>query len=225
MLSTTPFRVVTAAAVLAVCCFATAIAQQPPVRRPAQPAQPAPPAAAQPAQPVANQFSDHVIEQWLTIDNQGEIELAKWATNRAHDEDLKNFLTMMVQDHTDFVNSLQQFHSKHANTQVRPMAGFDVLAIKQELSRQCQSSTRKELGSIEGRQFDSCFMGMQLAGHMHMLDTLKVFERHASPELAELIRGGIDTTEDHLMHAKKWLKETDHAAAETARRSSNERKE
>jgi hypothetical protein len=61
-------------------------------------------------------------------------------------------------------------------------------------------------------------MGHQVAGHLKMLDTLKVFKRHASPELAELIGMGIDTTEDHLMHAKKMVKEFE-GVAETARRT------
>jgi predicted outer membrane protein len=216
MLTSLPRKALLAVAVLSAAAVATA---QQPIR------------PVQPAQPQGSQSTDHILEQWLIIDNQGEVELAKFAENKAASEDVKKFATMMQQDHADFINSLKQFHERHAAAapgalpaqgaaaaQPRQPGGFNVIAMKHELGKQCLTSLKEELGGLEGKQFDTCYMSHQVASHMQMLDTLKVFKRHASPELAELISLGIDTTQDHLMHAKKWMKDFHGATAETARR-------
>jgi hypothetical protein len=39
---------------------------------------------------------------------------------------------------------------------------------------------------------------MQLAAHMKVIDVLKVFERHASPELARVFENGRETAQKHL---------------------------
>ncbi len=219
MLTSLPRKALLTVAVLSAAAVATA---QQPLR------------ATQPTQPQGSQSTDHILEQWLIIDNQGEIELARFAENKAHSEDVKKFATMMLQDHTDFVNSLKQFHERHAAAapgalpaqgaaaaQPRQPGGFNVIALKHELGKQCLATMKEELGGLEGKQFDTCYMSHQVAAHMKMLDTLKVFKQQATPELAGLIAMGIETTQDHLMHAKKWMKDFHggHAAtAETARR-------
>jgi len=203
-------------------------------QQPVRPIAPAP--TGQPGLQVqGNPSSDHTLEQWLIIDNEGEIELAKFAQNKSQNEEVQGFARMMIQDHTDFVNNLRTFHQKHAPAQGGPFgsrptgaqaaaqprpAGFDVVGLKRQLSKQCLATFKEEFGNLEGRQFDTCYMGHQMAAHLHMLDTLKVFKQHASPELADLIAQGIETTEDHLMHARKMMKELD-GTAETAQRPAN----
>jgi len=92
------------------------------------------------------------------------------------------------------------------------------------LGQQCLASAKELLNEKEGAEFDKCYMGQQLFAHMQMLDTLKVFKGHASGEFAELIQGGIETTEDHLMHAENIMKKLDGgAAASTARRPGTQR--
>jgi predicted outer membrane protein len=101
--------------------------------------------------------------------------------------------------------------------------GFDIVRIKHELGQQCLASTKKMLEEKEGAEFDKAYMGQQLFSHMQMLDTLKVFKRHAQGDFADLIQNGIATTEDHLMHAEKICKQLDGAAASTARRPGTQR--
>jgi predicted outer membrane protein len=204
-----------------------ATAQQP--VRPVQPIQT--------TQPQGNQTTDHILEQWLIMDNHVEIELAKFAENRAQSEDVRKFAVMLQEDHTDFVNNLKHFHENHAAAapgalpargaaaaQPHKSGGFNVLALKHELAKQCLSSMKEELSKVEGRQFDTCYMGHQVTAHMQMLDTLKVFKQHATPELAELLSLGIDTTEDHLMHAMKWMKEHQVTAETVSRPSTTEKR-
>lgn len=83
--------------------------------------------------------------------------------------------------------------------------GLDLVALKHELGEQCRQSASRELQQKSGSEFDKCYIGMQIAAHMQMLDTLKVMSRYASPQLDEVIEKGEETTQQHLDHAKKLI--------------------
>jgi predicted outer membrane protein len=85
--------------------------------------------------------------------------------------------------------------------------GLNLVRLKQQLGQQCVASAEHELEQKEGEEFDKCFIGMQIAKHMEMVDTLKVFSRYASQELDQLIEQAEQTTEDHLQHAKHLIKQ------------------
>jgi ferritin-like metal-binding protein YciE len=61
------------------------------------------------------------------------------------------------------------------------------------------------LASKDKAEFDRCFVGYQVGAHMQMLDTLKVFQRYASPQLAEAIHDASSKTQQHLQQAEKLL--------------------
>jgi len=89
-----------------------------------------------------------------------------------------------------------------------PMAGhLDLLSLKRELGTQCLQSTQKELSDKNGTEFDECFIGMQIAAHMHAIDEMKVFKHHVSPNMQTALDEGIQTAENHLKHAKGLIKE------------------
>lgn len=84
-------------------------------------------------------------------------------------------------------------------------AADKMLQIKQEIAETCINTFQQELGSKSKADFDRCFVGYQVGAHLHMLDTLKVFEKHASPQLAEVIRDGSQSVQQHLAQAKQLL--------------------
>jgi len=96
-------------------------------------------------------------------------------------------------------------NDRTATTTIARGQGFNWVAIHREIAEECLKSSKKELGQKEGHEFDQCYMGMQIAAHMHMLDELKVFKNHTSGELQQDIEESIDTTESHLKHAKKIM--------------------
>jgi len=189
------------------------------------------------AQPQANSATqsssaDHQLAAWLLTDNHGEVALAKYASEHCKSDDVRKFAKQMIDDHGDFISKLEKFSgsgssqasASQASSDVRqPVTqvsatgtspqplnagnGVNFVQVKQELGKQCQDSAMKELQHKEGSEFDKCYVGMQIAMHMQMLDTLKVFKNHASPEMASLLDKGRDTTESHLDHAKKLMKE------------------
>jgi predicted outer membrane protein len=81
-----------------------------------------------------------------------------------------------------------------------------MLTIKEEIANECQAATRRELDSKKGEEFDECYMGMQIGAHMHLIDSLKVLERHVSPDLQPVLQKGLQTAQAHLDRAKKIKK-------------------
>jgi predicted outer membrane protein len=67
---------------------------------------------------------DSQIAACLAIENQGEIDLGKFAAERASNEEVKKFAEMMVKDHTAFLAKLRRFTPTQASTDNRlPAAG------------------------------------------------------------------------------------------------------
>jgi len=98
-----------------------------------------------------------------------------------------------------------------------------LMQIKQEISEKCVASAQRELNSKEGAEFDRCFVGMQIGGHMHMVDTLGVLEGHVSPELKQIIDQGLQTSQQHLEHAKQLAKKLEGSHESTGDRATKKR--
>jgi predicted outer membrane protein len=94
-----------------------------------------------------------------------------------------------------------------------------MMKIKEEIAQQCLASAQRELEQKSGKEFDQCFMGLQIAAHMKMADSLTVFQRHASGELKTTLGEGLQTTQQHLAKAKEIMKALDGGdRSETAKR-------
>jgi len=92
--------------------------------------------------------------------------------------------------------------------QAGPMGGhLDLVSLKRELGAQCLQSAEKELSDKSGTEFDECYIGMQIAAHMHAIDEMKVAKRHVSQNMQPVLDEGIQTAETHLKHAKAIIKE------------------
>jgi putative membrane protein len=82
-----------------------------------------------------------------------------------------------------------------------------VLGLKQEIAEQCLASAHRELDSKSGKEFDECYIGMQIGAHMYVVDAMTVFQRHASPELKQTIAAGEQSAQSHLQMAKNIMKQ------------------
>jgi predicted outer membrane protein len=113
---------------------------------------------------------------------------------------------------------------REAVTAATPAAhGNAHLQIHEEIADECLASTRRELSDRKGREFDACYVGMQIAAHMRMVDELKVLERHASREMQPVLQKGRKAAEEHLLKAKELMKdlEKDHDTRTAKRPDSN----
>ena len=100
------------------------------------------------------------------------------------------------------------------------------LAIKQQVSQKALELTKNELEKKEGVEFDRCFVAQQIGAHIWALATLEVFKDQASPDLRSVIEKGIQTTQEHLDHAKRLADNLDRQGGrETASRPGERRSE
>jgi predicted outer membrane protein len=97
-----------------------------------------------------------------------------------------------------------------ATTTAAPAGGrqaFNWVTIHKELADQCLQTAKKELGEKEGNEFDKCYMGMQVAAHMKMVDELKVVKKYASSQFQQDLEQSLETAEHHLSEARKIMEE------------------
>lgn len=99
----------------------------------------------------------------------------------------------------------------------QPEEAAQMLNIKHEVAAACVATFKKELGSKSANDFDRCYLGEQIGAHLQMLDTAKVFEQHAAPELAKALGEFRETTQKHLEHAKQLLAQRESKLARTDR--------
>ncbi|MDZ4819245.1 MAG: DUF4142 domain-containing protein [Planctomycetota bacterium] len=167
--------------------------------------------------------------------NNHEIESAKLAKEHSQNQKVKDFADMMIKEHTQFVQKLQSAAGHtHLGTAARPadraapattgsdvrvtvakpvvghIPGSEMLSIKKEVLDQCLEDQRQEAATLDPAKFDKHFIGAQVMAHMQMLAELKVYEKHASPEVAKIFREGQQSTQTHLEYAKNLMKEISH---------------
>ncbi|MEO6709215.1 MAG: DUF4142 domain-containing protein [Planctomycetota bacterium] len=178
--------------------------------------------------------ADGILATWLVVGGDAEVALARIAQEKATDPDVKQFAQRLIDDHTQMGQKLQPFasatghksgdgHGADRPTDVggndrkepnpareasaaRGMGGFDHVGLAQELGEQCLQTSRRELEQKQGAEFDRCYVGMALGGHMHTNDMLTVFQRHASSSLKPVLSDAQGTVTKHLQEAKDLMK-------------------
>jgi predicted outer membrane protein len=95
---------------------------------------------------------------------------------------------------------------------------LDLVSLKRELSEKCLQTAMSELEPKTGREFDKCFIHMQIGAHLHAIDTMLVFQNHVSPELNKVLVDGIQACRGHLQRAKDFAKPFDGAPTTDAPR-------
>lgn len=181
------------------------------------------------------QNKDQTIAQCVGLDNQTEITIVKAARDKLQGEKAKDFADMLVKDHQEFLAKLQKIApnagkenlesagDRDNRTTARegqpaqpagrqttafrgdPNAGLDFMQIHREIAQECIASAKKGLSEKKDSEVDACFVGWQIASHGMMKDKLIVLERHASGELAQLLKEGRETTEKHMKEAEKLM--------------------
>lgn len=85
----------------------------------------------------------------------------------------------------------------------RPMTGpLEVIRVKQEIAQENVATFKNELRKKARGEFENCFVGQQLLGHLMMADTLKVMKRYASEDFRLVIEQGQKTIDEHLDHVR-----------------------
>ena len=159
---------------------------------------------------------DTFLATWLVVEGNNSLALAQLALQKATDPEVKAFAQMMIDDHRPFLQELTPFAGGAAsgalgrpdqpnpvqNASFHSDGAFDHVGLIKDLGAQCLSSSRKELDAKQGAEFDRCFMGLAVVGHMRAHDMLTVFQEYASDPLDEVLGEGQETIGTHLQKAK-----------------------
>lgn len=220
----------------------------------------APNKRAQKGQPYAANFrgtsptggtQEQQVERYLAgcllTNNQAEIEIAQIAQKQSQNPEVKQFAEMLVKDHGELTQKLQQLAgSQHGNradgqndvdrdrnaadtsrapganvtdqardTNENPSlnpgnradagggAFMQLAAINKKIAERCTQATKEELQSKSGAQFDECFVGTQIGGHMHMLAALEVIGEESQGQLRQVAEDAKPKLQQHLEQAKQ----------------------
>ena len=80
-------------------------------------------------------------------------------------------------------------------------------AIEEKINERCAQALREELSQKSGAEFDECYVGSQIAGHMHMLAALEVISQESQSPLKQVANDARPIVQKHLDEAKQWMKQ------------------
>jgi predicted outer membrane protein len=89
--------------------------------------------------------------------------------------------------------------------------------IERQITERHKEAVREELQQKQGAEFDKCYVGGQVAGHMHMLAALEVIQEKGPDQLRQIAQQAQPTVQQHLDHAKQLMKQLEGAGATTNR--------
>jgi putative membrane protein len=84
---------------------------------------------------------------------------------------------------------------------------MQVAAIEEKIKERCNQALREELQSKSGAEFDECYIGLQIAGHMHSLAALEVLSQESQGQLKKIADEARPTVQKHLEQAKQIAKQ------------------
>jgi len=102
---------------------------------------------------------------------------------------------------------------------------IQLAAIEEKIDDRCNQALREELQSKSGAEFDQCFVGSQIAGHMHMLAALEVLSEDGQGQLKQVAEEAKPIVQKHLDHAKQLANQMKSAAQAQRTSPSRERQE
>jgi predicted outer membrane protein len=188
-----------------------------------------------------NQDVQRYLVGCMLAKNQAEVELSKFAQQQTQSPEIKEFAQMLVQDHSKFIQKLQQLAGDQTTAIGQPgernqpagnreavsqnaaelkpanratdsnSAVGQLLALEKQIVERCAQSARDELQQKEGAEFDKCFVGSQIGGHMQMLAALEVLSQQGPEQIQQIAQEAQPNVQKHLEHAKHLMKQLEGA--------------
>jgi putative membrane protein len=224
------FTTLLAVGAIASAMASTVVIAEEPVRQPGKPARSG---AASPdragTESAAPQINDMDIAHMVLQGNQGEIMMSKLAEQHSKNEQVRKFAKQMVQEHGKFVQELRQVAGieeqpaaedesadrapatgsarKPASERAGHGEAHDWRTVTSEICHRKQQMCLTELEQKQGEEFDKAYVGSQIGAHNEMLASLEVLATVADAQLQTLLKKGVETTQQHLKHAKALMQE------------------
>jgi predicted outer membrane protein len=79
----------------------------------------------------------------------------------------------------------------------------ELATIDRQVAERSQQALREKLQEKQGAEFDQCFVGSQIFGHMHMIAQLEVVQQQSSGQLRQFAQEAQPKVKQHLEQAEK----------------------
>jgi predicted outer membrane protein len=99
----------------------------------------------------------------------------------------------------------------------------EVAQIQEQIADRCTQALREELQQKQGAEFDKCFVGAQVGGHMHMLAELEVLEQQGPDQVKQIAQQARPKVQQHLDQAKQLMEQLEGANPTAERQSRTQR--
>ena len=141
-----------------------------------------------------NVFSSEDREVAMKIEqaNIEEIDLGRYMRDKTNNSDVKDYAKMMIDEHNDALNKLQDLLKKH-NVDVSTMSKPEAEALRM-----------RTLQNASGTDLDREYMSMMVQDHQKDLEELQNAEGSVqNPELRSYIQNLIPVVQKHLYSAQE----------------------
>lgn len=141
-------------------------------------------------------LSDPEIASVAVVANQSDINFAKIALERSHNEDIKNFANTMIKDHSAVI---KQAVALVKRLSVTPKGN----AVSKSLEDQAKA-TIKALKDAKASEFDKLYIDNEVKYHKAVISAVETMLIPASNngELKDLLKGVLPVLKVHLKHAE-----------------------
>lgn len=173
------------------------------------------------------------IASCLLSKNKAEVEFAQLAEQESQNPQVKEFAQMLVRDHSQLVQKLQPLAGEQgastrpglSDTSRTPGATGQIDAssrpgqsgqndalqqlasLEKQIGERCKQNLREELQQKQGAEFDKCYVGSQIAGHMDSVAKLEVLQQQGPDQIKQLAQQALPKVQQHLEHAKQLMKQ------------------
>ena len=137
---------------------------------------------------------DRSFAQEAAMGGMAEVELGKLAQQNAQNDEVKQFGSRMVQDHTQ------------ANQQLMPILSAENITMPQQLDEK-HKATYDRLSKMRGAEFDRAYMRDMVQDHEKDVKKFRQEAEHANnPELKSFAQQTLPVLEQHLKLAHETSK-------------------
>jgi predicted outer membrane protein len=171
-----------------------------------------------------NQSSNEVNQffaKCLATANKGEIEMNQWAQDRVQHPEVKQFAEQMVRDHQELAQQLNRIASQQTSAQNSALSR--VGEIERSIGQQCHQMVQAKLEQKSEGEFDQCYVGAQIAAHIHLLAALEVISQQTTGDLQQVAREAQPVVESHLQHAEELAQQLTTESTHASRESTTQR--
>ena len=200
-------------AILSVCCLAASASGEQSLIRPFESNQNRTDAdqfaQAVPAATLDRQSAQNVDAEFaacLLQANLAEVKLSKIAVDRATSENVKQFAQQSIKDHSAVADKLAALVGNQEPMDRRSK-------IDRQINERCLTMLQAELESKSGKEFDTCYVGSQIAGHMRMIAALDVLSSQTSGKLQQIVKASQPIVQKHYEDAQKLMNQVDERQA------------